>query len=125
MILNQMKAEVRSTTDDPILKQVVYIGSQPGEPAHIISRPRLGRLRDWMTGPSRRNRLADPRLEALRALSAAVSKPHRMIDDDLITMVSKEGWTISDLQLLLPTCEWHKMPGFKSDARDYRLEQDL
>lgn len=86
------------------------IAGRGTQPAHIVRRPHAHGVKPWLTSHGPKRAVADPRLEALRALSVAVSRCPANLDDALVAMVRDAGWTVADLELLLPTYDWRTLP---------------
>jgi hypothetical protein len=95
--------------DYAMKRQAVYIGSRSGEPAHIIRRSQTGRLAEWLKGAPARTGLADPKLEALRALSAAMTATTGHRKTELAAIVREAGLSHGELKLLLPTHDWQAL----------------
>ena len=86
-----------------LVAAAIAIGRMPGEPAVVLRAGQRPRLLALLFGRKKHGPLADPRLEVIRAISAALSRGGDTIRADLITDAAKAGWSRNDLVSMFPT----------------------
>lgn len=86
-----------------LVAAAIAIGRMPGEPAVVLRAGQRPLLLALLFGRRRHGPLADPRLEVIRAISAALSRGVDTVRADLITDAAKAGWSRNDLVSMFPT----------------------
>jgi hypothetical protein len=88
-------------------RQVVRLGYSLNEPAVLLRRgpPGFGkRLRRLIFGAAARTRLASDRLEALRAMAAALRRHPAGPDLEVTRAFFAAGWTLGHIELIRALC---------------------
>lgn len=88
---------------------VLRIAASKGERPVVINKRSASlkeRLLNLLSGSDRTQALADPRLEALRALAAALHRRPRLPVSDFL----KAGWTAADLSAVVLAVTGHVEP---------------
>jgi hypothetical protein len=85
-----------------LIQAAIKAGRMRGEPA-VILKPRASRsFLTRMLGARVPGPLADPRLEVLRAISAALAGGIAQIGGELAVAAKQVGWTPEDLRRIFP-----------------------
>lgn len=83
-------------------RHVLALGRHSTEPPYILQAPRPSWL-GHLFGLRRPAPLAAPRLEALRALAAAVARGMVTVDPQFASSLIAAGWAVDQLRSLFPT----------------------
>ena len=83
--------------------QVLALARHRSEPPYILKQETRSSWLQRLFGLRRRSPLAAPRLEALRALAAAVARGAATIDPQFASAVFAAGWAVDQLRSLFPT----------------------
>ena len=85
-----------------LVAAAMAIGRLPGEPASVLPPPGRRRLLARLLGIRPRSALADPRLEVIRAISAALASGATPVRGELVAAAFNAGWSLDELRRALP-----------------------